>query len=182
LFHFLLQSSLDHQRVADTLLRRFEYQIVKFYNPHNTSSIPENEAVQLFITDYTRNEQLMSYEDLSQIRLPGPYTLQISIYGHQAKPLVGFSRNPEEDLKTKFIHCRNIRPKLTDKGLLEATMFIDEKRPDKSDLTIFKTTERLKDTPWHKGFDAYASSPSFHVSFGVDANSVKRVVDVVNVT
>ncbi|GAA5822050.1 hypothetical protein JCM5353_006212 [Sporobolomyces roseus] len=140
-------------QVEPTVFADVQGEIVKFYNPHNTSSIPDNEAVQLFITDYTRNEQLISYEDLSQIRLPGPYTLQISIYGHQAKPLVEFSRNPEEDLKTKFIHCRNIRPKLTEKGLLEATMFIDEKRPDKSDVTIFKTSERLKDTPWYKEFD-----------------------------
>lgn len=115
------------------------------------------DAVQLYITDYTRNEQMICYEDISQVRLPGQYTLQISVYGHQAKPLVEFSRNPEENLKGRFVNCRNVRPKLTDEnGLLEATMFIDAGRPNKTDVMILPT-DRVQSSLWYKDFNAWVS-------------------------
>lgn len=109
----------------------------------------DNDHLQLFITDYTRNESLIKYEDLSTVRLPGQYALQITIYGHQARPLLKFGEN---DLIGKMVYCRNVRGKLNTNGLLEATMYVDEKRRDKSDVS-FRTESQLSRDSWLKNFN-----------------------------
>ncbi|GAA5902411.1 uncharacterized protein JCM6883_001400 [Sporobolomyces salmoneus] len=124
-------------------------EIIKFYNREGRRNFEDNDVCQLFITDYTRNDQLMRYEDTSNVRLPGQYALQISIYGHQAKPLLKFNR--EEHLQGKFVHLRNVRTKLNENGLLEATMWIDQVRRDKSDVTI-KGSNEFEKTPWFRDF------------------------------
>ncbi|GAA5938074.1 uncharacterized protein JCM15063_005457 [Sporobolomyces koalae] len=124
-------------------------EIVKFYNREGRRTLEDNDSVQLFLTDYTRNDQMMRYEDNSDVPIPGQYTLQISVYGHQAQPLVRF-RN-EEELIGKVVFCRNVRAKKTEHGLLEATMYIDARWKDKSDV-MFRSGKALEETEWYKKF------------------------------
>lgn len=129
-------------------------QIIKLYNREGRRNFEDNDVCQLFITDYTRNEQLMKYEDISNVRLPGQYALQVSVYGHQAKPLLQFQR--EEFLNGKFVHLRNVRAKLNENGLLEATMWIDATYKGKSDVSLLKAADVSKGT-WYRNFCRFVS-------------------------
>ncbi|GAA5982176.1 hypothetical protein JCM5350_003482 [Sporobolomyces pararoseus] len=124
-------------------------EIVKVYNPHGTSRyLHEDDYISLYITDYTRNDQLMSYTETSSVPLLGQYVLQISVWGHQALPITKSYEN-EDSLKGKFIHCRNVRAKISGGDLLEGAMWTDEKKRDRSDLT-FRTENEL--ALWYKDF------------------------------
>jgi hypothetical protein len=93
----------------------------------------------------------MCYDQRSS--LPGQYALQLSIYGHQAKPLL---KHSEDWLIGKFVHCRNIRPKLNANGFLEATMYIDKDRQDKSDVSL-RDKAALAKNSWYKDFERFVS-------------------------
>ncbi|GAA6006801.1 hypothetical protein JCM11491_003185 [Sporobolomyces phaffii] len=124
-------------------------EIVKFYNPTGYKKLNDHDSCQLFITDYTRNDQLLRYDERSDLRFPGQYVLQISVWGHQAQPLL---KSTEEGLKGRFVHCRNLLGKTNEHGFLEGNMYIDEKRKDRSDITI-KSLSSLQTTPWWTGFE-----------------------------
>ncbi|GAA5885430.1 hypothetical protein JCM16303_005195 [Sporobolomyces ruberrimus] len=136
-------------------------QIIKFYNRENKRNFEDNDVCQLFITDYTLNPLLIKYEDLSTVRLMGQYVLQISIYGHQAKPLLTKFNRPEEELVDQVVFLRNVRTKMNENGLLEATMWIDQKRRESSDVA-FRNRQELVRTGWWQDFtrrrDVYCNS------------------------
>ncbi|GAA5997498.1 uncharacterized protein JCM10292_000891 [Rhodotorula paludigena] len=110
----------------------FRGEIVKLYNPW-IGRIGPNDAVQLFVTDYTSNSQLYNYDDTSEVRTPGQITLQVSIFGNQSEPLLGLRA---EQLVGRVVFLRNVRPKMTNNDFLEATMVEDNKYPNRRDVNL----------------------------------------------
>lgn len=102
------------------------------YNPWN-GRVGPNDAVQLFVTDYTTNSQLYNYSDTSEVRTPGQITLQVSIFGNQSEPLLGLKT---EQLVGRVVFLRNVRPKTTTSDFLEATMVEDNKYPNRRDVCL----------------------------------------------
>ncbi|KAK4705251.1 protection of telomeres protein 1, partial [Phenoliferia sp. Uapishka_3] len=99
-----------------------------FYSDHNT----------IFITDYTTNTSLMDYQSDSHDSWSGPWgqrTLQITCWGPNAEAATKLGRIGN------LLHFRNLRPKLNEHGLLEATLDVDRKFPEKVDVWLMKKGE-----------------------------------------
>ncbi|GAA6011169.1 hypothetical protein JCM10207_005523 [Rhodosporidiobolus poonsookiae] len=128
--------------------------ITKFRNPtsHSVGSIPSNLSTQLFVTDYTPHPLLHAYSAPTASRegvgLAGQLVLQVSLFGYQSEPLLhaGLLQPDKEKeggsgiRRGTLVHLRNVRVKLNEAGLLEATMVEEsvERYRSKRDVTVLR--------------------------------------------
>ena len=105
--------------------------------------LPSLHPVNLYITDYTTNPLLMSYEKDSTSSLPaGQQVLQISLFENQSeplKPLMERSSNGWTKVKVgDFVRIDNLRPKENESRLLEGTLVDDRKYKEKRYLRVIR--------------------------------------------
>ncbi|GAA6006771.1 hypothetical protein JCM11491_003177 [Sporobolomyces phaffii] len=134
-------------------------EIRKIYSPETDG------PVSLHITDYTTNLGLVNWETDAAERHnfpPGRQTLQVSLFGIQARPL--FSKGPRAQIGD-FVRIDNLRPKINPEGLLEATLYDDQRFKDKLYLSLFHRTKESKKMPqiarilaWVRSLDRYPPS------------------------
>ncbi|KAI4103813.1 MAG: hypothetical protein L6R37_003616 [Teloschistes peruensis] len=117
-------------------------QVVKVY--------PSNGVVELYITDYTTNTALFSYEwgrddpDAPDRKWRGPYgkmTLTVSLFS----PHSYFAHNQVKEHDIVFL--RNTRIKWSQNAKVEGSLHTDRRIPDRVDITILKdhNDDRIKD-------------------------------------
>ncbi|KAL9578401.1 MAG: hypothetical protein Q9203_007108, partial [Teloschistes exilis] len=117
-------------------------QVVKVY--------PSNGVVELYITDYTTNTALFSYEwgrddpDAPDRKWRGPYgkmTLTVSLFS----PHSYFAHNQVKEHDIVFL--RNTRIKWSKNAKVEGSLHTDRRNPDRVDITILKdhNDDRIKD-------------------------------------
>ncbi|KAI4241935.1 MAG: hypothetical protein LQ352_007355, partial [Teloschistes flavicans] len=143
-------------------------QVVKIY--------PSNGVVELYITDYTSNNSLFSYEwgrddpDASDRKWRGPYgkmTLTVSLFS----PHSYFAQNYVKDNDIVFL--RNTRIKWSRDAKVEGSLHTDRQNPDRVGVTILKNhdDDRIKDLLRRKR--EYANKfEKQREAFGRDVNQV----------
>ncbi|GAA5847121.1 hypothetical protein JCM5353_005151 [Sporobolomyces roseus] len=106
--------------------------------------LPSLQPVNLYITDYTTNPLLMSYDETDSTSLfpPGQQTLQISLFENQSEALEPlFERSSSGWMQVKvgdFVRVDNLRPKQNESGLLEGTVVDDRKYQEKRYLRVIR--------------------------------------------
>lgn len=115
-------------------------QVTKLHSTYPLHSVPSNQSVSLYVTDYTPHAQLYAYGDPSPVGLPGKLVLQVSVFGYQATPLAALlDARTGEAKRGTLVHLRNVRIKANGaEGLLEGTM-VEERREERRhqrDVTV----------------------------------------------
>lgn len=88
-----------------------------------------NQAVSLYLTDYTPHPSLHEYPDPSAVGLPGRLILQISLFGSTSAPLAALLDARTGEVKRgRLVWVRNVRVKLNRVGELEGTV-VEETNP-----------------------------------------------------
>lgn len=110
----------------------------------------ENDSVIVYATDYTTNSELFHYDEKSFGKGPaGQQTLQISVFGKQTESLRKVGQN-----QSALAHFKNLRIKLNEHGLMEATMIQDPKFPDKRDIYIIDMSPKGVSASWPEQVNA----------------------------
>ncbi|GJN94197.1 hypothetical protein Rhopal_007271-T1 [Rhodotorula paludigena] len=114
--------------------------VTKLHSTYPLHSVPSNQSVSLYVTDYTPHAQLYAYGDPSPVGLPGKLVLQVSVFGYQATPLAALlDAHTGEAKRGTLVHLRNVRIKANGaEGLLEGTM-VEERREERRhqrDVTV----------------------------------------------
>ena len=93
-----------------------------------------DDTTTLYVTDFTENKLMMNYERKDDSSWPGPWgqrVLQVTCWNQNRPVAAAFTP------KTP-IYLRNVRIKVGKAGLLEATLYGDQKYTDKVDLVAIK--------------------------------------------
>jgi hypothetical protein len=91
---------------------------------------------------------MMNYSDASAARAgfpPGQRTLQVSLFGVQARPLESLISKKDGSVRPgDFVRLDNLRPKENTEGLLECTIVDDQLFANKKYVTLIPKKEGKK--------------------------------------
>jgi hypothetical protein len=121
--------------------------VLHYYNHDKFSS----DSAELFVTDYTTNEWLRDYDKAVDTSWNGPWgqrVFQITVWGEANLEVCEKLFANETHGQGTIVRINNVRPKEDRHGLLEGSVYKDEKYPDRPDIHKLSLKKDVSCKPW----------------------------------